>query len=102
MNNPFRKKPGKSVSDVLEELAESIAQLQKENAELRFQCTSLEIENKHRLEKEKKHKEQARMLANRNNELKRELTTLKIRYNITEHREVIKSDIRTQSNGCGA
>ena len=107
MNNPFRRnkteRKRKSAADILEEIAERMESLEKENAELRFRCTSLELEVKRQMRQADTHKTQARTLAVRNTELKKELTTLKIRYDHEMKKKgVIGNASWVESSDCGA
>lgn len=105
MNNPlkaisYKKKYGKVVGQLVELLAERDA-LQKEIRELNYKNISLELEVKRQTEIAQNTHQAAVLIARQNSELKKENTTLKIRNNIIEHREV-RENARTQSSGCGA
>lgn len=113
MNNPlksisYRRKYCKAAGQLVELLAE-VEELKKANRELEFRNVNLELEAKHQKEIAENTRKAAIFIQRincrleaRNSQLREENLKLRFGKNFIEHKEVIRNEARTQSNGCGA
>ena len=110
MKNPlkefsYKRKYSKAAGQLVDALAEK-DKLQKENQELRYRNISLELEVKRQMEIAENTREAAtlievrnRQLEAKNKSLREENIKLMFGSNFLEHKEVMNSEHRTQSNG---